>query len=143
MYKIVPLTLLTLLACTGDKDSGIDESCEGESVTITGTVFDKDGLPFEGANVRATVSEIDDTPDEEARSVRARTADVTTTSDASGAFSLSLDAGTWSVHAWMEGDEDTGYGGGFGCESEVLELTSSDCTDLSQDFAMDVCNYDD
>ena len=140
MRKPIPLILLTLLGCKGEN---AEETCEGRSLTITGTVFDKDGLPFEGANVRASVSTTDDTIDEEADSTNARTADVTTTSDASGAFSLSLDAGIWSVHAWMEGDEDTGYGGGFGCESEVLELTSADCSDLSQDFAMDVCFYDD
>jgi hypothetical protein len=138
MYKLTPLVLLVLLGC-----KSAEETCEDESLTITGTVFDMDGLPFEGANVRASVSATDDTIDEDADSTNARTADVTTTSDSSGAFSLSLDAGTWSVHAWMEGDEDTGYGGGFGCESEVLELTSADCTDLSQDFVMDVCSYED
>ena len=112
MYKLSPLVLLALLGCTST-----EETCDGESLTITGTVFDKDGLPFEGAHVLARVSTTDDTIDEEAKSTNARKTDVTTTSDASGAFSLSLDAGTWSVHAWMEGDEDTGYGGGFGCDS--------------------------
>ena len=139
MHKVISLVFLLLLGCKSE-----DESCEGDTLTLSGTVYGMDGNPFEGANVIARGSETDDTPDEEARdATHARTADITTVTDESGAYSLTVSVGDWSVWAWMEGYEDTGISGGFGCESETLLLTASDCTDVSQDFIMDSCHYDD
>ncbi len=141
MLKIAPPILLTLLGCTSETET---ESCEGSTLTVSGTVYDLSGSPFVGANILARSTDFEDGPDEEARTkARSGTADVTTISDASGAYSLTIGVGEWSVWAWMESYEDTGYGGGFGCESEVLQLTASGCSDVAQDFTLDDCYYDD
>jgi hypothetical protein len=137
--SLIPILFSTLFACTADKDA----PCEQESITLLGTVHDKDGLPFANANIYATVSDVDDTPDGEVGSETTLAERVTTTSGADGSYSLTVSVGTWIVWAWMEGQEDTGIGGGFACVSEKLQLSDLDCLDLSQDFLMDSCNYDD
>ena len=143
MHKLLPLLILSSLSCQSE-DEPESEACEESTLTLSGTVYDMSGSPFAGASVIARSADFEDTPDEEARQdARSGAADVTTVADASGAYSLTVSVGEWSVWAWMEGDDDTGYGGGFGCESEVLQLTESDCADVAQDFTMDDCHYED
>jgi hypothetical protein len=132
-----------LIGCTS-----ADPACEATTITLSGIVYDRDGLPDPDARVVARTSLEDETADQEARGSGARQVsqssdEVTATTDESGAYTLTISRGNWSVWAWMEGDEDTGYGGGYGCESEVLEVNEEDCDDRTEDLTMDDCHFED